>query len=114
MKYRMITVANLGYANPDSASPDVSPVEIFGLDNHDDQRFVHLGYDYPADLDAVTIHKRIERADATGDLLCLVAYEGDDLTVGADVTDPVAILVSVFGWSEGASLDADGLPINAD
>ncbi|MBI9087560.1 MAG: hypothetical protein JEZ11_28485 [Desulfobacterales bacterium] len=110
MQYRIITVINLGYASPDTASPDVNPVEIWGLDNRDGEKFAHIGYDYPPELDAVTIHMQIEKGDPTGDLICFIAYEGETLTIGEDVSDPIAVLIADFGWSEETFLNGKGLP----
>ncbi|MBI9078883.1 MAG: hypothetical protein JEY79_03980 [Pseudodesulfovibrio sp.] len=110
MKYRLITIVNLGYASPDTESPEVNPVDIWGLDNLDDEKFSHIGYDYPPEIAAVTVHMQIEKGGPTGNLTGFVAYKGETLTIGEDILDPVAVLIADFGWSEKTSLDSDGLP----
>lgn len=110
MQYRIITVPNLGYASPDVANPDITPVEIWGLDNRDDQRFQHLGYAWP-DLSGVTVHRTCERGGPVEDKTILVAYEGA-LAIGVDVpvADVVPLLIADYGWPEGTTL-VDGLPV---
>ena len=110
MKHRKITIANLGYASSDTESSGVNSVEIQGLDNTEGKKFTHVGYDYPAELDSITVHMRIEKGDPTGDLIAFVAYEGETLVIGEDVPDPVAVLIADFGWAEGTFLNGNGLP----
>ena len=110
MEYRLITIINLGYASPNTDSLEVNPVEIWGLDNSEGEKFTHIGYKYPPELDAVTIHTQIEKGDPTGDLIAFVAYEGETLTIGEDVSDPVAVLIADFGWAEETILNGSGLP----
>ncbi|MGE4292484.1 MAG: hypothetical protein AB7E32_09770 [Desulfovibrio sp.] len=87
-------------------------MEIALLDNGPGEEFTHLGYDYP-DLSGATVRLAVEADDGpTTDKRLLVAYEGAELTEGEAVSagNVPALLIADYGWPDGTTLGADGLP----
>jgi hypothetical protein len=105
MQWVEYPLTDMGYADADTGEPLET---IDGLDNRSaGQRFVHRGYTYPAGATACL--------DSTDRASVLAVYlddatppEGGDAVAPEDVP---ALLVTDYGWPEGTSLGAGGLPV---